>query len=178
MKTDTEDADEDGDTTDKVPAFLDKGETKKKKKGGKIPPQLEPHVRKAQGKKDSDEDEEEKEDVSEGQMDMDRMGVPMVAGGDVEGMANAAIAAIIGDNGGGGGSDITADATRNSRGNRVTVTWSGASSANVDIYRNGSLWVTTANDGNYTGRVGRNRTWTFEVCESGSTTECSDSITI
>ena len=31
MKTDTEDADEDGDKTDKVPAFLDKGETKKKK---------------------------------------------------------------------------------------------------------------------------------------------------
>ena len=93
MKTDTEDADEDGDTTDKVPAFVDKGETKKKKKGGKIPPQLEPHVRKAQGKKDSDE--EEKEDVSEGHMDMDRMGVPMVAGGDVEGMANAAIAAIV-----------------------------------------------------------------------------------
>jgi hypothetical protein len=28
-------------------------------------------------------------------MDMDRMGVPMVAGGDVEGMANAAIAAIV-----------------------------------------------------------------------------------
>tara|TARA_R100000005_G_C4994909_1_gene201842 strand:+ start:775 stop:1302 length:528 start_codon:yes stop_codon:yes gene_type:complete len=95
MKTDTEDADEDGDTTDKVPAFLDKGETKKKKKGGKIPPQLEPHVRKAQGKKGGDNDEEEREDVNEGHMDMNRMGVPMVAGGDVEGMANAAIAAIV-----------------------------------------------------------------------------------
>ena len=95
MKTDTEDADEDGDTTDKVPAFVDKGETKKKKKGGKIPPQLEPHVRKAQGKKGGDNDEEEKEDVNEGHMDTNRMGVPMVAGGDVEGMANAAIAAIV-----------------------------------------------------------------------------------
>lgn len=40
MKTDTEDADEDGDTSDKVPAFLDKGETKKKKSKGKQPPQL------------------------------------------------------------------------------------------------------------------------------------------
>jgi len=40
MKTDTEDADEDGDKTDKVPAFLDKGETKKKKSKNPQPPQL------------------------------------------------------------------------------------------------------------------------------------------
>ena len=45
MKTDKEDADEDGDTTDKVPAFVDKGETKKKK-GGKVPPQLAKHMKK------------------------------------------------------------------------------------------------------------------------------------
>ena len=91
MKTDTEDADEDGATTDKVPAFVDKGETKKKKKGGKIPPQLEPHVRKGQGKKDGDEDEEEKE-VNE---DVSPEGLRDVAGGDMEGLANAAIAAIV-----------------------------------------------------------------------------------
>ncbi len=36
MKTDTEDADEDGKTDDKVPAFLDKGETKKKKSEKKL----------------------------------------------------------------------------------------------------------------------------------------------
>jgi hypothetical protein len=92
MKTDTEDADEDGDTTDKVPAFVDKGETKKKKKGGKIPPQLEPHVRKAQGKKDGDDGEEDEEEVNEA---MSTDGVRDVAGGDMEGLANAAIAAIV-----------------------------------------------------------------------------------
>ena len=48
MKTDTEDADEDGETDDKVPAFLDKGETKKKK-GGKVPPQF---AKKKKGKMD------------------------------------------------------------------------------------------------------------------------------
>ena len=53
MKTDTEDADEDGDTSDKVPAFLDKGETKKKKSKGKQPPQLAA----AQGKKKEKMDE-------------------------------------------------------------------------------------------------------------------------
>ena len=53
MKTDTEDADEDGDTSDKVPAFLDKGETKKKKSKGKQPLQLAA----AQGKKKEKMDE-------------------------------------------------------------------------------------------------------------------------
>ena len=55
MKTDTEDADEDGDTSDKVPAFLDKGETKKKKSKGKQPPQLAA----AQGKKKEKMDEQQ-----------------------------------------------------------------------------------------------------------------------
>jgi len=45
MKQDEEDVDEDGDTTDKVPAFLDKGETKKKKTGGKVPLQLQKYVK-------------------------------------------------------------------------------------------------------------------------------------
>ena len=55
MKTDTEDADEDGNTSDKVPAFLDKGETKKKKSKGKQPPQLAA----AQGKKKEKMDEQQ-----------------------------------------------------------------------------------------------------------------------
>jgi hypothetical protein len=59
MKTDTEDADEDGDTTDKVPAFLDKGETKKKKSKGKQPPQLAA----AQGKKKEKDDKEKIDEI-------------------------------------------------------------------------------------------------------------------
>jgi hypothetical protein len=58
MKLDKEDADNDGDTSDKVPAFLDKGDVKKKKKGGKVPPQLQKHVKeksKKNGKTDAKE---------------------------------------------------------------------------------------------------------------------------
>jgi hypothetical protein len=52
MKKDTEDVDGDGKTDDKVPAFLDKGDTKKSKaKKGKVPPQLQSYV-KGKGKKD------------------------------------------------------------------------------------------------------------------------------
>lgn len=40
MKTDKKDVDNDGNKTEKVPAFLDKGDVKKKKGTGKVPPQL------------------------------------------------------------------------------------------------------------------------------------------
>ena len=56
MKTDEDDLDGDGSTTDKVPAFLDKGDkgTGKKKSKGKQPPQLAA----AQGKKKEKDDKE------------------------------------------------------------------------------------------------------------------------
>jgi hypothetical protein len=49
MKKDVEDADGDGDTNEKVPAFLKKGSAKKPAKKGKVPPQLQKYVK---GKKD------------------------------------------------------------------------------------------------------------------------------
>jgi hypothetical protein len=59
MKTDKEDADEDGDKTDEVPAFLKKGQTKKKKSKGKQPPQLAA----AQGKKKEKDDKEKMDEA-------------------------------------------------------------------------------------------------------------------
>lgn len=63
MKTDTEDADEDGDTKDKVPAFLDKGDVKKKTKKGEVPDQLKPFVNKNK-KEESIEEELEFDEES------------------------------------------------------------------------------------------------------------------
>ena len=59
--------------------------------------------------------------------------------------------------------------------NTVRLTWSGATSGNIDVYRNGMLIVTTANDGDYidsTGDTGRAR-YTYRVCEAGTST-CSN----
>lgn len=55
------------------------------------------------------------------------------------------------------------------------LTWSGATSTNVDVYRDGSVIVTTANDGFYTDNTGQNGggTITWKVCEAGTTT-CSN----
>ncbi len=59
MKTDTEDLDGDGKTTDKIPAFVNKKQ--KKSKGGEIPDQLKPHVKAKQGKKEDKEEEKVEE---------------------------------------------------------------------------------------------------------------------
>jgi hypothetical protein len=61
----------------------------------------------------------------------------------------------------------------------VDLSWSGASSTNVDIYRNGVVIVTTPNDGFYTDPVGgRGRaTYTYRVCEAGTGT-CSNNATV
>jgi photosystem II stability/assembly factor-like uncharacterized protein len=63
--------------------------------------------------------------------------------------------------------------------NTVRLTWSGANSANIDVYRDAALIVTTANDGSYidsTGDTGRAR-YTYRVCEAGTAT-CSNDVRV
>ena len=63
--------------------------------------------------------------------------------------------------------------------NTVRLTWSGATSTNVDVYRNAVVIVTTANDGSYidsTGDTGRAR-YVYKVCEGGTQT-CSNEVTV
>ena len=59
---------------------------------------------------------------------------------------------------------------------RADLQWSGATSADVDIYRDGDLIATTANDGFYTDNINQrgSGSYTYQVCEAGSTTECSN----
>ncbi len=78
------------------------------------------------------------------------------------------------------GGDITLTVTGyKSRGSLYAdLAWSGATSTNVDIYRNGSFIATTANDGAYKDNPGRGSgTFTYKVCEEGSST-CSNEATI
>jgi hypothetical protein len=72
---------------------------------------------------------------------------------------------------------ITLSAARRKVGgiNTVRLTWCGATSTNIDVYRDRVLIVTTANDGSYidsTGDTGRAR-YTYRVCEAGTMT-CSN----
>jgi subtilisin family serine protease len=86
-----------------------------------------------------------------------------------------------GDSGGGGESGITlsASAYKVKGSQHVDLTWSGATSVNVDVYRDGSMIATVVNDGEYTDNIGikGSGTYTYEVCEEG-TSICSASVTV
>src|SRR5215475_10435382 len=59
------------------------------------------------------------------------------------------------------------------------LTWSGATSNNIDVYRDGVVIATVPNTGTYTdstGTTGRAR-FTYKVCEAGSQT-CSNEVTL
>jgi hypothetical protein len=50
----------------------------------------------------------------------------------------------------------------------VDLSWSGATSANVDIYRDGVVIMTVPNNGFYTDHIGArgNATYTYKICEN------------
>ena len=77
------------------------------------------------------------------------------------------------------GGDITADASayRAKGKNKVDVTWSGAVTSSVDIYRNGSLRTTTSNNGAYTDSFKTSGSFTYKVCDQG-TDNCSGDATV
>ena len=58
------------------------------------------------------------------------------------------------------------------------LSWSGATTTNVDVYRDGSVIATTANDGAHTDNIGAKGggSYTYKVCEAGTTT-CSADVT-
>ncbi len=77
-----------------------------------------------------------------------------------------------------GGTDMTLSGNR-SKGNRqANLSWTGGSTANVDVYINGSFNNTTANDGSTSYSVSKNSSYTFKVCEEGSTSTCTNEINL
>lgn len=74
--------------------------------------------------------------------------------------------------------EMTLSGTR-SKGNRqANLSWTGGSTSNVDVFVNGSFNSTTANDGAISFSVSKNSTYTFTVCEEGSTSVCTNQITL
>ena len=58
--------------------------------------------------------------------------------------------------------------------NRVMLTWSGATTNTVDIYRNGTKLTTTANDGTFLELMVAAGTYQYRVCNLGSTVCSAD----
>jgi hypothetical protein len=63
--------------------------------------------------------------------------------------------------------------------NTVDLTWNGAISTNIDVYRNNALIATVPNSGSYTDSTGDHgrATYTYRVCEAGTGT-CSNNATV
>jgi hypothetical protein len=61
----------------------------------------------------------------------------------------------------------------------VDLTWSGATSTNVDIFRDGTRIMLTANDGNETDAIRKKGggSYTYVLCEAGSST-CSSHVRV
>ena len=113
---------------------------------------------------------------------------PLSLGANADGQQGLVVdpASCGGDGGGDGGGDPTgADVSATvsaykRRGGRKTwdYSWSGATTANVDIYLDGSVAATTANDGAYTLNSSSkgSGSHSHRVCEAGSTTACSATV--
>lgn len=74
---------------------------------------------------------------------------------------------------------LSADGFKRKGLQNVNLTWDGATTSNVDIYRDGALIVTTNNDGAYTDALNRkgSGSYSYQVCEASSTT-CSVSVQV
>ena len=70
---------------------------------------------------------------------------------------------------------VTTQVSRNS--NTAKLTWSGATTTNVDIFRNNVKILTTPNDGNQADSKLAKGTYAYVVCNAGSST-CSPSVTV
>jgi len=60
------------------------------------------------------------------------------------------------------------------------LTWNGLSGGSVDVYRNGGIVASAANDGSHTDNInkkGGGATYTYQVCNAGTST-CTNSVSI
>ncbi len=78
-----------------------------------------------------------------------------------------------------GGITLTASGYKVKGKHHADLSWSGAAGSNVDVFVDGGLWTTTANDGFYTWTNGAKggAVYTFQVCEAGTST-CSNIDTV
>ena len=74
--------------------------------------------------------------------------------------------------------NITLTGERTKKGREATLQWNGATGNTVDVYVNGSFNRSTANTGSVNYKVNKQRSYTFEVCEAGSTDRCSNSLSL
>ena len=59
------------------------------------------------------------------------------------------------------------------------LSWFGATATNIDVFLDGGKIATVPNSGAYRDEnLSKGQTYTYKVCEAGSTTACSDSVSV
>jgi len=76
------------------------------------------------------------------------------------------------------GDDMTLSANRSKGGRQANLSWTGGVTSNVDVYINGVLNNTTANDGSASYSVSKNASYSFKVCEENSSTTCTNEVNL
>jgi PKD repeat protein len=79
-----------------------------------------------------------------------------------------------------GGVILTATGYKVKGRHNIDLTWTGATSTDVKIYRDGVLIATTLNDGDYTDSTNNvgGGSYTYQVCEAGNQETCSNEATV
>jgi hypothetical protein len=63
---------------------------------------------------------------------------------------------------------------------KADLTWSGAASTSIDVYRNGVKRATVANNGFYTDNIDvrGGGSYTYRIAEAGNTSDFSNEVTV
>jgi PKD repeat protein len=98
---------------------------------------------------------------------------------DNEGATDTVSSDVTVSSGGSGEITLTATGYKVKGRQKADLEWSDATSTDVDIYRDGSMIATTANDGFYTDNINQRGggSYTYKVCEEGTST-CSNEATV
>jgi subtilisin len=104
----------------------------------------------------------------------------VIDSGGLSGSDSITVTVLDGSGGGGFPISLTVNAYKVRGAQYADLVWSGANSTNVDVYRDGGVVVTTANDGAYTDVTGQKGggSHSYQVCEAGAMTTCSDTVTV
>jgi predicted secreted protein len=73
---------------------------------------------------------------------------------------------------------LSVDPRKSTRWRSARLSWTNAAWSSVDVYRNGMKVTNTPNDGTYTDPVWGRGTYTYQICAQGSTTTCSNTVTV
>jgi len=98
---------------------------------------------------------------------------------DNDGATGSTSKSVAVSSGGSGGFTLSARGYKVQGRQRVDLTWSGAASTNVDIFRDNSKIATVSNTGSYMDNINRvgGGSYTYQLCEAG-TSVCSNTATV